>query len=311
MPRSRRTPPTNRIEGWNLAAKQKVMPASSATRATPSGDRSRLMPSFSSTSEEPLAEDDGPVAVLDDLRPGARDHDGGHRGDVDRLGPVAARADDVDGRAGDDPAAARGRTSPRTRPVISSTVSPLARRATMKPGDLGVRGLAAHDPVHRPGRVVGALVLVRRAGRSVPRARNGPPRCRLQRGSQRSSAAPGSVVVSRTAGRGSQRSTLSSPGHGEGPRPMHPDGALPRSVADRGERERSVVAVAARDLLVLLDGGLRDLAVLAVVAPCRAWPAASRRRLHLALDAVLVDRRADLERLVLLVRGEGVQLRPG
>src|SRR5438067_1840192 len=67
--------------------------------------------------------------------------------------------------------------------------------------------------------------------------------------------------------------------------------------------QRSVVAVAARDLLVLLDGRLRDLGLLAVVRLTELG-AQLLGALDLALDAVLVDRRADLVRLVLLVRGE-------
>src|SRR5689334_24148127 len=68
----------------------------------------------------------------------------------------------------------------------------------------------------------------------------------------------------------------------------------------------SVVAVAARDLLVLLDGGLGDLAFLPVEALAHLGAQLLRAR-DLALDTVLVDRRADLGRLVLLVRGERVQ----
>src|SRR4051812_22007721 len=82
-----------------------------------------------------------------------------------------------------------------------------------------------------------------------------------------------------------------------------PDGAPGRDVATP---RRSVVAVAARDLLVLLDGGLRDLGLLAEVRLAELG-AQLLGAPHLALDAVLVGRRADLERLVLLVRREGVQ----
>ena len=64
----------------------------------------------------------------------------------------------------------------RTRPAISSTVSPLARSATANPAIWASRRLAAHDAVHGPGGGVRAQVLSRPAASSVRRARCGPPR---------------------------------------------------------------------------------------------------------------------------------------
>ena len=109
------------------------MPASSATSTTRCGVSSRLTPSFSRTSEAPLRRGGGAVAVLDDLGAGARDHDRRHRGDVDGLGAVAAGADDVD-RVGPGTSITLACSYiARTRPEISSTVSPLARSATANP----------------------------------------------------------------------------------------------------------------------------------------------------------------------------------
>ena len=66
----------------------------------PCGGSSRLTPSLSRTSDGAARRGRGPVAVLDDPGTGTGHDDRGHGGDVDGLGPVAARADDVDGRAG-------------------------------------------------------------------------------------------------------------------------------------------------------------------------------------------------------------------
>ena len=56
MPSSRRGTAACRRAGWKAAAKQNVMPASSATAATRSAGRSSRMPSASSTSAEPAFE---------------------------------------------------------------------------------------------------------------------------------------------------------------------------------------------------------------------------------------------------------------
>ena len=53
MPSSLRAGPAKRRAGWNVLAKQNVMPASSATSATRSAGRSSRMPSTRSTSADP------------------------------------------------------------------------------------------------------------------------------------------------------------------------------------------------------------------------------------------------------------------
>src|SRR5690606_33262560 len=131
-------------------------------------------------------------------------------------------------------------------------------------------------------------------------ARSGPPRCRLQRGSQRSSAAP--VVVLHVRSHPIQRRARRRPPS------EYRTGAFDRGVATVGQPERgSVVAVAAGDLLVLVGGRLRNLGLLAVVGLAELG-AQLLGGLDLALDAVLVDGRPDLRRRVLLVRGERVGL---
>ncbi len=99
----------------------------------------------------------GPVAVLDDLRAGAGDHDGGHRRDVDRLGQVAARTDDVDGRTRDvQRLGVRVHRLDEAGDLLDRL--PLGSQRHHEAGDLRVRGLAAHEAVHRPRRVRGAQV---------------------------------------------------------------------------------------------------------------------------------------------------------
>lgn len=69
MPSSLRAGATCRSAGWKRTAKQKVIPASSATSATRPGASSRLTPSFSSTSEAPEAEEAARLPCLTTLAP--------------------------------------------------------------------------------------------------------------------------------------------------------------------------------------------------------------------------------------------------
>lgn len=132
MPSSLRAAATCRSAGWNFTAKQKVMPASSATSATRFGVSSRLTPSFSSTSEAPLADDAARLPCLTTFAPV----------------PATTIADIVEMFtvfAPSPPVPTMSTLGPgteirfawayivRTRPEISSTVSPLARSATAKP----------------------------------------------------------------------------------------------------------------------------------------------------------------------------------
>ena len=166
--------------------------------------------------------------MLDDLRAGARDHDRRHGGDVDRLGAVAAGADDVDAsRPGTSMVLACSYMA-RTRPVISSTVSPLARSATAKP--------AICTSVASPLMMRSIAQAVSSALRSSPRqqggqharARSGPPRCRLRPGSQRSWSAPGGRHSAAYAG--TALHPIQRPGTAQEPRPSDWTG-LPGVVA--------------------------------------------------------------------------------
>ena len=99
----------------------------------------------------------GPVAVLDDLGAGAGHDERRHGGDVDRPRAVAARADDVDRTAGhlDDVGVLVHRPDDAGDLLDGLALGPQGHH---EPGDLGVGRLTAHDPVHRPGGGVGALV---------------------------------------------------------------------------------------------------------------------------------------------------------
>ncbi len=131
MPSWPRADATCRRAGWNFTAKQKVMPASSATSATRLGVSSRLTPSFSSTSEAPDAEEAARLPCLTTFAPV----------------PATTIADMVEMLtvlAPSPPVPTMSTVSPgtsitvawsyivRTRPEISSTVSPLDLRATAK-----------------------------------------------------------------------------------------------------------------------------------------------------------------------------------
>ena len=93
--------------------------------------------------------------MLDHPGPGAGRDQRRHRGEVDRVGPVAAGADDVEQR-GRRPGPARGRQHRgRPSPASSATVSPFARSSDGERRQLRRRGLPGHDLAHRPGRRVG------------------------------------------------------------------------------------------------------------------------------------------------------------
>ena len=69
-----------------------------------------------------------------------------------------------------------------TRPAISAGVSPLARSAIAKPGDLDRGGVAGHDLAHRPGGVRRVELVAASAGRSAGSARCVRPWRGLRRG---------------------------------------------------------------------------------------------------------------------------------
>ena len=110
------------------------MPASLGDARRPaSGGASATTPSASSTSAEPELDDAARLPCLTTRRPVAGDDDRGHRRDVDRVQAVAAGAHDVDrlGPGTSMRCACSSMTS--ASPRSSSTVSPLARRATRNP----------------------------------------------------------------------------------------------------------------------------------------------------------------------------------
>ncbi len=111
----------------------------------------------------------GPVAVLDDARACAGRDDRRHRGDVDRERAVAAGADDVEQAARAPKIGVITSYIASTSPVSSSMVSPLARSATTKPGDLGGRRLTRRGSPPSP---------------TPPGQASGSPRRRARRGRQ-------------------------------------------------------------------------------------------------------------------------------
>src|SRR6478752_10429866 len=132
MPRSRRGAAVWRNEGWKVCAKQKVMPARSATSTTRSGGIVRLIPSASSTSAEPELDEAARLPCLTTLMPAAA-----HTIEaIVEMLTVCARSPPVPTMSRLGPA-----TSIRlawasimsASPRISSTVSPLARSAMRNP----------------------------------------------------------------------------------------------------------------------------------------------------------------------------------
>ena len=136
MPRSRRTTAACRIEGWKVWAKQKVMPTRWATSATCSGERSSRTPRDSSMSAEPDRLEEARLPCLTTTAPAAAMT----IADIEEMLTVIARSPPVPTMSMVGPA-----TSKRfaclsiisASPVISGTVSPLARRAVRKEASWG------------------------------------------------------------------------------------------------------------------------------------------------------------------------------
>ncbi len=148
MPSSRRATAACRIAGWKAAEKQKVMPASAATSATRRGRQVEPDAELLQHVGRSRLRGRRAVAVLDDPRPGAGRHDGGHGRDVDRHRAVAAGADDVEQPALDRDRGRAGVAWRPTRPLTSAIVSPLARSATAKPAICtGVASPASSSPI--------------------------------------------------------------------------------------------------------------------------------------------------------------------
>ena len=147
MPSSRRGTAACRIAGWKAAAKQKVMPASSATAATRSGGRSSRMPSSSSTSAEPDCEDAERLPCLTTRAPAPAATIAAiveMLTDIDRSPPVPTTSSS---RPGTESGVATAYIA-STRPLTSSMVSPLARSATAKPAIwAGVASPARISPI--------------------------------------------------------------------------------------------------------------------------------------------------------------------
>jgi hypothetical protein len=159
MASSRRGTAAWRSAGWNAAAKQKVIPTCSARRATWSGGRSSRMPSASSTSAEPawLEADRLPCLTTRAPAPAATIAAMVEMFTlIDRSPPVPTTSSDRPGMV------SRVATSyiASSRPVTSSIVSPLLRRATAKPAIwAGVAAPASTSPI---AQAVWSLVRSRR-----------------------------------------------------------------------------------------------------------------------------------------------------
>ena len=108
------------------------MPASSMHRATPSGCRSILTPSFSSTSAEPHSDEAARLPCLATRAPQAA----ATIADRVEMLNVASPSPPVPQVSSRAPSTAMGvatARAARAKPVSSSGVSPFMRRATMKP----------------------------------------------------------------------------------------------------------------------------------------------------------------------------------
>ena len=114
----------------------------------------------------------GPVSVLGHPGAGRGRDDRAHRRDVDRPGPVAAGADQVDEPSGNRAASAWSSMAAAS-PATSAGVSPFIRSATPNPAIWVGRGRALHDLVHRPGGLVCGerLALDQRADQRGPGVR--------------------------------------------------------------------------------------------------------------------------------------------
>src|SRR3954451_13235517 len=131
-PSSRRATAACRSAGWNAAAKQKVIPASSPILATAGAGRSRRIPRASSTSADPAFEDAERFPCLTTGAPAPAATIAAiveMFTDMDRSPPVPTTSSTR-------PMTVRGVACaymPSTRPSSSSMVSPLARSATANP----------------------------------------------------------------------------------------------------------------------------------------------------------------------------------
>ncbi len=147
MPSSRRGTAACRSAGWKAAAKQNVMPTCSASRATRSGGRSRRIPSASSTSAEPawLEAERLPCLTTRAPAPAAT-----IAAMVEML-TLMERSPPVPTTSSARPGMASGVATAyiaSRRPVTSSMVSPLARRATARPAIwAGVAAPASTSPI--------------------------------------------------------------------------------------------------------------------------------------------------------------------
>ena len=121
------------MAGWKRGAKQNPMPTSTMQRSTPAGPRSATTPSASSTSAAPTADDEARPPCLHTLAPVAATT---RAAMVDTL-MLRSRSPPVPQVSMTSMPAGRSRgtawaTMARTKPVISSTDSPLARRAVAR-----------------------------------------------------------------------------------------------------------------------------------------------------------------------------------
>ena len=131
MPSSARVGPAFLKPGWKSAANAKVMPTSSRTAATRSGDRLRSTPSAASTSEEPDAEEAARLPCFTTWAPAAAAtiDDMVETLTVPKRSPPVPTMSRAIGSTASGWAFARMASR---NPTISSTVSPLARKATRK-----------------------------------------------------------------------------------------------------------------------------------------------------------------------------------
>ena len=144
IPSSRRGTAAYRIAGWKAAAKQNVIPASSAIAATRAAGRSRRIPRLSSTSAEPDWEDAERLPCLTTRAPAPA----ATIADIVEMFTDMDRSPPVPTTSSSRPGTVIGVARPymlSTRPVTSSTVSPLARSATAKPAIWA--GLASPDRI--------------------------------------------------------------------------------------------------------------------------------------------------------------------
>src|SRR5207247_651630 len=123
MASSRRGAPAKRNDGWKIGANRKPMPTSSMHRATPSGCRSILTPSFSSTSAEPQSDEAARLPCLATRAPQAA----ATIADRVEMLNVASPSPPVPQVSSRAPSTAMGvatARAARAKPVSSSGVSP-------------------------------------------------------------------------------------------------------------------------------------------------------------------------------------------